>query len=158
MGRESSVTSKPAASAAFDSRKSAHTKGLLAGRCWHHVRAAASCMLSAARNSWLSRRRIARSRNASPGRISLQPRPSKASRDNAPCFSAVVIIPRRCSRAMALCTSTGLPHHTTGIALRKWDSARRLVISRTHKGTSALESQKSSRFTHGASSRSSRRA
>ena len=40
--RESSKTVKPAASAAFERRWSAHTKVLLAGRCWHQIRAAAS--------------------------------------------------------------------------------------------------------------------
>ena len=84
-------------------------KFLFDGRCSHHIKEAASCRLSAARNEYLSKDCFAKSRTWSLGRTSLQPRSSNARRATAPCLSRSDICLSRWRRQIALQTSTRLP-------------------------------------------------
>ena len=59
---ESARTENPADSAAFANRWSPQMKLLLDGRCWHQIKDAASCRLSAARKECLSNNCVAKSR------------------------------------------------------------------------------------------------
>lgn len=124
-----STTENPADFAAWDNFRSAQTNVLLDGRCSHQVKDAASCKLSAARKEFSANNCKASSRRESTGRISFHPWLSNRRRASAPFLPASVISCSRWRRQTELCTSTRLPHQTTGANFPRQAWAERLAAS-----------------------------
>jgi hypothetical protein len=135
-------TVNPACSAAAASRSSAQRKLRPAGRLPLHINAAPNCKPSAARNGYRCRRAFALSRTSSLGTISCHSHSRTASCLSATVRAGASSFPNRCSRAIALWTSTEAAHQTTGLKCIACASAHALAGSFTHSDVSALESQK----------------
>jgi hypothetical protein len=124
------ATGKPSRSAAAARRPSRHTNARVVGRPSAAATPAASCRASAARNSWVRRKRSACSRSTSDGCTSCHVAAKRSSRPRAAAAERGRSMLSRSRRAMADSHSTRVP--TTRARPRRRDTTN--ASGSTHAG------------------------
>jgi hypothetical protein len=136
------VTGKPSRSAAAARRWSRHTNASVEGRPSAAESPAASCSASAARRSWVRRKRSACSRSTSDGCTSCHVAAKRSSRLRAAAAERGRSMLSRSRRAIADSHSTRVPHQARMPASARYRARMRLDARwRTISGTSAELSQ-----------------